>query len=79
MQSVVEKSRIGVEMTLIPPSGDEMSQPWRLGKYEVTQEQFTLVMGWNPSRTRGERALPVEDIRWYEAVEFCNELSKAEN
>ena len=84
--SVVEKSRLlGVEMVLIPPGGGKMSQPWRLGKYEVTQAQFTRVMGWNPSYCQGEKAkgadpktLPVENVRWYVAVEFCNELSKLE-
>ena len=85
-QPVIEKSPIvGVEMVLIPPGGGKMSQPWRLGKYEVTQAQFTQVMGWNPSYCQGENAkgadpktLPVERVRWYSAVEFCNELSKLE-
>jgi formylglycine-generating enzyme required for sulfatase activity len=84
-QPVVEKSRNGVEMVLIPLGGVKMSQPWRLSKYEVTQAQFTRVMGWNPSYCQGENAkgadpktLPVERIRWYVAVEFCNELSKLE-
>ena len=84
-QSVVEKSPTGVEMVLIPPGGGKMSQPWRLGKYEVTQAQFARVMGWNPSYCQGEKAkgadpktLPVENVRWYVAVEFCNELSKLE-
>ena len=85
-QPVIEKSPIlGVEMVLIPPAGDKMPQPWRLGKYEVTQAQFTSIMGWNPSYCQGERAkgadpktLPVENIRWYVACEFCNELSKLE-
>ena len=85
-QPVVEKSPTGIEMTLIPPGGGKMSQPWRLGKYEVTQAQFTRVMGWNPSHFVGERAkgidsktLPADSVRWYVALEFCNELSKLEN
>ena len=83
-QPVVEKSRTGVEMVLIPPGGGKMSQPWRLGKYEVTQAQFLRVMGFNPSRFQSyvqgadPRALPVENVRWYVAVEFCNEVSKLE-
>jgi formylglycine-generating enzyme required for sulfatase activity/serine/threonine protein kinase len=85
-EPVVNKSRIGVEMVLIPPGGGKLSQPWRLAKFEVTQAQFTHVMGWNPSYCQGENAkradpktLPVESIRWYVAVEFCNELSKLES
>ena len=84
--SVRSMAIVGVEMTLIPPGGGKMSQPWRLGKYEVTQAQFTRVMGWNPSEFQGEKAkgadpktLPVENVRWYVAVELCNEPSKLEN
>ena len=72
-------------MTLIPPGGGKMSQPWRMGKYEVTQAQFTRVMGWNPSHFLPEngievdtKTLPADSVRWYVAVEFCNELSKLE-
>lgn len=48
-----------------------------IGKYEVTQKQWTEVMGSNPSHFQGDN-LPVEDISWYQAVEFCNKLSQKE-
>ena len=75
---VVDKSPTGIEMSLIPPGAGRLAQPWRLGKYEVTQAQFLLVMGRIPSRFRGDPANPVQHVRWYVAVEFCNELSKLE-
>jgi len=48
--------------------------PFLLGFSEVTQEQWTEIMGSNPSVRTGDK-LPVTNVSWYEAVEFCNALS----
>jgi formylglycine-generating enzyme required for sulfatase activity len=48
-----------------------------MGKYEVTQEEWVAVMGSNPSNGKGDK-LPVENVSWYEAVEYCNKLSLKE-
>jgi len=48
-----------------------------MGKYEVTQEEYQSVMGSNPSDFRGNNR-PVENVSWYDAVEYCNRLSKKE-
>ena len=55
----------------------QISHPYYLSKYEVTQELFEQIMGRNPSLHRGSR-LPVENVSWLDAIEFCNKLSKAE-
>jgi formylglycine-generating enzyme required for sulfatase activity len=51
--------------------------PFFIGKYEVTQDQWREVMGYDNSYFTGT-ALPVERVSWYEAVEFCNKLSLKE-
>ncbi len=41
-----------------------------IGKYEVTQEQWRVVMGTNPSHFKG-RNLPVENVSWNDCQAFC--------
>jgi formylglycine-generating enzyme required for sulfatase activity len=66
----------------------KITQPFYLGKYEVTQEQYTRVTGKkNPSHfcaTGGGKAkvpadtrlFPVENVSWDEANAFCDQLMK---
>lgn len=46
-----------------------------LGKYEVTQELFEAVMGYNPSNFKGPY-LPVEQVSYTEALEFIQRLNQ---
>jgi formylglycine-generating enzyme required for sulfatase activity len=45
-----------------------------IGKYEVTQAQWTSVMGSNPSYFKGDN-LPVEMVSWSDVQEFIQKLN----
>ena len=45
-----------------------------IGKYEVTQEQWKMIMGSNPSNFKGDN-LPVESVSWYDVQEFIRKLN----
>ena len=92
---------VSIEMVQIPGgsfqmgsnSGNSYEKPvhtvtlssFYMGKYEVTQEQWTAVMGNNPSNFKSSPASgevqnkrPVERVSWYNALVFCNKLSMRE-
>ncbi len=50
-----------------------------MSKYEVTQKEYKDIMGDKavPSERKGDY-LPVESLRWIDAIEFCNKKSKME-
>jgi formylglycine-generating enzyme required for sulfatase activity len=48
-----------------------------MGKYAVTQREWTELMGNNPSKFRGDN-LPVEMVSWYDCVDYCNTRSLKE-
>ena len=59
-----------------------ISKEYYIGAYEVTQAQYRVVMGHNPSKFQGvvvdheNATLPVDTVRWEDAVEFCRRLSE---
>ena len=68
-----------------------LTKRFRMGMYQITQGQYRAVTRRNPSLFQGKiplhdgtdlldgvdtDKLPVEQVSWYEAVEFCNKLSE---
>jgi formylglycine-generating enzyme required for sulfatase activity len=52
-----------------------LTQPFYLGQYEVTQEQWEKVMGSNPSHCQGAKR-PVDTVSWNACQEFLAKLQK---
>jgi formylglycine-generating enzyme required for sulfatase activity len=83
----------GVEMVLLPggafvmgsDAADQVDErphtvhvdAFYIDRREVTQEHYRKVCGKNPSRHKGE-ANPVEQIRWTDAIAYCNARSRLE-
>ncbi|MFC1715187.1 formylglycine-generating enzyme family protein [Candidatus Poribacteria bacterium] len=88
----IVKSKSGVEMVQIPAGsfvmgdekGDVDEEPhevyidsFYMDKYPVTQEEYEKVMKENPARWKGKKN-PVEQVRWSDAVKYCNARSRLE-
>jgi formylglycine-generating enzyme required for sulfatase activity len=57
----------------LPLHGVTLTNPFYLGRYEVTQAQWTAKMGSNPSRFQGyadSSSRPVEQVSWNDALGF---------
>ena len=56
----------------------KITEPFYLAKYEVTQVQWTSVMGNNPSQFKGKPTHPVESVAWDDIQPFLTKLNEGE-
>jgi formylglycine-generating enzyme required for sulfatase activity len=56
----------------------KISRGYWMGTCEVTQAQWRALMGTDPSKFKGDE-LPVENVSWYDAAEFCRKLTTREH
>ena len=55
-----------------------LTNDFYIGKYEVTQKEYKSLMETNPSSFSGDN-LPVDNVTWFDAIKYCNTLSRKEN
>jgi formylglycine-generating enzyme required for sulfatase activity len=65
-----------------------LTKSFYMAVYELTQSRYEAIIGDNPSLYQGEYGpvaagevqgnRPVETVSWYDAIVFCNKLSKKE-
>ena len=72
--------QMGTPVTEAEREADEVQHSVTVGDFymspmEVTQREYEAVMGTTPSERKGSN-LPVENVTWYDAIEFCNALSQ---
>ncbi len=53
-----------------------ITRPFYMGKYETTNAQYRAVMGPQPHSKPGDEALPFDQARYRDALEFCSKLSE---
>jgi formylglycine-generating enzyme required for sulfatase activity len=61
------------ELRMRPRHQVEITKPFELSKYEVTQAQWQAVMGTNPSHFKGDN-LPVESVSWNDVQLFLKRV-----
>ncbi|NUM36854.1 MAG: SUMF1/EgtB/PvdO family nonheme iron enzyme [Candidatus Brocadiae bacterium] len=91
MEKIVVKNKIGYIFMLIPPGKFWMGingrfqdknkyevmikNPYYIGKYEITQEQWKSVMERNPSKFQNlSDKAPVDTISWHDCQSFCKKI-----
>jgi len=55
-----------------------LTEEFWLSDHEVTQSEYQAVMGNTPSSFTGDLNRPVEQVSWFEALEYCQKLTARE-
>ena len=81
--AAVKNGSVGNDLETTNPVHKVNLRLYMIGETEVTQELWQAVMGTNPSNSIKPAASgevqskrPVEEVNWFDAIAFCNELTK---
>lgn len=83
-ESIYAKAQAMAKAAYMPGFTVDISKPYYIGQYEVTQSQWQKVMGNNPSYFKGDKVKddagmhPVENITWQDAQAFIKKLNELE-
>ncbi|HEY3855378.1 MAG TPA: formylglycine-generating enzyme family protein [Verrucomicrobiae bacterium] len=69
---------MGDKTEIDAPPHEVTVSPFYMDKNLVDQDHFQKVVGSNPSRWKAGKN-PVEQVRWSDAVKYCNQRSQLEN
>jgi len=82
--SIYAKAQAMAKAAYLPGFTVDISKPYYIGRFEVTQAQWQRVMGNNPSYFKGDKVKddatlhPVENITWQDAQLFIKKLNELE-
>ncbi len=78
---LIDANMVRIEGGVVSMRDDRVQSQWQvelkpfcLSKFQVTQDVYTAISGTAPATFAGQRR-PIENVAWYEAIEFCNLLS----
>lgn len=63
-----------ISQSEMPAHPVSISRSYLVSKYEVRNMEWNMIMPRSPSWSQQD-SLPVENVTWFEAVDFCNRLS----
>jgi formylglycine-generating enzyme required for sulfatase activity len=61
-----------------PQTEVTLTRGFYLGQREVTQGEYLALIGSNPSYFTGDTNRPVEQVNWYDATNYCGQLTARE-
>ena len=61
-----------------PQTSVTFSYSFWIGKYPVTQGEYVSIMTNNPSYFTGDLSRPVEQVSWFDATNYCRQLTLRE-
>jgi len=69
-------NEVGHQSDESPQTTVTLTHGFWMGKYLVTQREYLAVTGSNPSGFPGDLDRPVESVSWFDATNYCDQLTQ---